>query len=82
MDSPLQVVSEESSGHSKKEVRKRKAKETINSQIMKVGEHIMKLAKMTIKKHKASNDMEACMAKLETMEWDESDAKYQTTLCV
>ncbi|KAL8269160.1 hypothetical protein R6Q59_000111 [Mikania micrantha] len=44
MDAPLKVVSEESSGHSKKEVKKRKAKETINSQIMEVGEHIMKLA--------------------------------------
>ncbi|KAD4981720.1 hypothetical protein E3N88_18391 [Mikania micrantha] len=37
----------------------------------------MKLAKMMIENHKASNDMEACMAKLGTMRWDESDAKYR-----
>ncbi|KAL8226964.1 hypothetical protein R6Q57_016796 [Mikania cordata] len=47
---------------------------------MKVGEYIMKLAKTMIENHKASNDMEACMAKLGTMGWDESDAKYQTML--
>ncbi|KAL8244236.1 hypothetical protein R6Q59_010494 [Mikania micrantha] len=80
MDPSGQFVSEESSGHSKKEVKKRKAKETINSQIMEVGEHIMKLAKMMIESHKDSNDMEASMAKLGTMGWDESDAKYQTVL--
>ncbi|KAD5318328.1 hypothetical protein E3N88_18274 [Mikania micrantha] len=47
---------------------------------MEVGEHIMNLAKMLIENQKASNDMEACMTKLGTMGWDESDAKYQTTL--
>ncbi|KAD7479364.1 hypothetical protein E3N88_02500 [Mikania micrantha] len=80
MDPPLQSVSEESSGHSKKEIKKRKAKETMTSQIMEVGEHIKKLATMIIENHKASNDMEACMTKLGTMGWDESDAKYQTAL--
>ncbi|KAD5508885.1 hypothetical protein E3N88_16588 [Mikania micrantha] len=80
MDPPLQGVSEESSGHSKKEIKKRKAKETMTSQIMEVGEHIKKLATMIIENHNASNDMEACMTKLGTMGWDESDAKYQTAL--
>ncbi|KAD0676520.1 hypothetical protein E3N88_43876 [Mikania micrantha] len=80
MDPPHKVVSEESSGHSKKELKKRKAKETINSQIMEVGEHIMNLAKMLIENQKASNDMEACMTKLGTMGWAESDPKYQTAL--
>ncbi|KAL8238007.1 hypothetical protein R6Q59_019088 [Mikania micrantha] len=47
---------------------------------MEVGEHIKKLATMIIENHKASNDMEACMTKLGTMGWDESDAKYQTAL--
>ncbi|KAL8244286.1 hypothetical protein R6Q59_010544 [Mikania micrantha] len=80
MDPPHKVVSEDSSGHSKKELKKRKAKETINSQIMEVGERIMSLAKMLIENQKASNDMEACMTKLGTMGWDESDTKYQTAL--
>ncbi|KAD5803699.1 hypothetical protein E3N88_15059 [Mikania micrantha] len=47
---------------------------------MEVGDCIIKLAKMMIENHKASNDMEACMAKLGTMGWDKSHAKYQTTL--
>ncbi|KAD0494649.1 hypothetical protein E3N88_44174 [Mikania micrantha] len=47
---------------------------------MEFGDHIIKLAKLMIENHKAYNDMEACMAKLGTMGWDESDAKYQTTL--
>ncbi|KAL8204384.1 hypothetical protein R6Q57_010007 [Mikania cordata] len=76
MDPPLQGVSEESLGHSKKEIKKRKAKETITSQITEFWEHIKKLATMIIENHKASNDMEACMTKLGTVGWDESDAKY------
>ncbi|KAD5961503.1 hypothetical protein E3N88_12976 [Mikania micrantha] len=82
MDPPHKVVSEESSGHSKKELKKRKAKETINSQIMEVGEHIMNLAKMLIENQKSSNDMEACMTKLGTMGWDESDMHYDDEIVV
>ncbi|KAL8249773.1 hypothetical protein R6Q59_006641 [Mikania micrantha] len=48
--------------------------------MIEVGEYIVKLATMMIENHKASNDMEACMTKLGTMGWDESDAKYQTAL--
>ncbi|KAD6120380.1 hypothetical protein E3N88_11651 [Mikania micrantha] len=80
MDPPLQGVSEEPLGHSKKEIKKRKTKETMTSQIMEVGEHIKKLATMIIENYKASNDMEECMTKLGTMGCDESDAKYQTAL--
>ncbi|KAL8205987.1 hypothetical protein R6Q57_009538 [Mikania cordata] len=57
MDSTLQSVSEESSGHFKQEIKKRKTKETITSQIMEVGKHIKKLATLIIENHKASNDM-------------------------
>ncbi|KAL8230630.1 hypothetical protein R6Q57_000408 [Mikania cordata] len=35
---------------------------------------------MLIENQKVSNDMEACMTKLGTMRWDESDVKYQTAL--
>ncbi|XP_076895531.1 uncharacterized protein LOC143548176 [Bidens hawaiensis] len=77
MDPPTQGVSEESSGRSK---GKRKVKETFNSKLIEVGDHITKVANMLIEKHNLSNDMDACMEKLETMGWGEFDAKYQTAL--
>ncbi|VFQ70968.1 unnamed protein product [Cuscuta campestris] len=35
---------------------------------------------MMIEKHTLSDDMDACLEKLETLGWDESDAKYETVL--
>ncbi|KAK1406762.1 hypothetical protein QVD17_38370 [Tagetes erecta] len=35
---------------------------------------------MLIDKHNLSNDMDACMEKLGTLGWEESDARYQTAL--
>jgi len=35
---------------------------------------------MLIDKHNLSNDMDACMEKLGTLGWEESDARYQTSL--
>ncbi|KAL8199533.1 hypothetical protein R6Q57_013101 [Mikania cordata] len=43
-------------------------------------DNINVMAKVFIEKHKASNDIEACMAKLESMGWDVLDAKYQTAI--
>ncbi|KAI3786901.1 hypothetical protein L1987_40969 [Smallanthus sonchifolius] len=73
-------ASEESSVPTKKRGEKRKDKETINSKIIEVGNNINEVAKMLIEKHKLSNDMDACMDKLETLGWEELDAKYQTAL--
>ncbi|KAI3815372.1 hypothetical protein L1987_15038 [Smallanthus sonchifolius] len=70
----------DSSVPTKKRGEKRKDKETINSKIIEVGDNINEVAKMLIEKHKFSNDMDACMDKLETLGWEEFDAKYQTTL--
>ncbi|KAI3829482.1 hypothetical protein L1987_03607 [Smallanthus sonchifolius] len=73
-------ASKESSVPTKKRGEKRKDKETINSKIIEVGDNINEVAKMLIEKHKLSNDMDACMDKLETLGWEEFDAKYQTAL--
>ncbi|KAI3808824.1 hypothetical protein L1987_24785 [Smallanthus sonchifolius] len=73
-------ASEESSVPTKKRGEKRKDKETINSKIIEVGDNINEVAKMLIEKHKLSNDMDACMDKLETLGWEEFDVKYQTAL--
>ncbi|KAL8231051.1 hypothetical protein R6Q57_000829, partial [Mikania cordata] len=75
-----QGVSEESSGQSKKR-RKKKVKETLNSKLIEVGDHITKVAKMLIEKQNLSNDIDACMEKLGTLGWEEFDAKYQQLFC-
>ncbi|KAJ0957953.1 putative Myb/SANT-like domain, harbinger transposase-derived nuclease domain-containing protein [Helianthus annuus] len=82
VDSPGKGVSEESSIRSQKKEKgeKRKHKATLESKLIEVGEDISKLAKMMIEKHTLSDDMDACLEKLETLGWDESDAKYETTL--
>ncbi|KAD4384378.1 hypothetical protein E3N88_24546 [Mikania micrantha] len=80
IEPPTQGVSEESSGQSKKKGEKRKVKETLNSKLIEVGDHITKVAKMLIEKQNLSNDMDACMEKLGTLGWEEFDAKYQTAL--
>ncbi|XP_022034976.1 L10-interacting MYB domain-containing protein-like [Helianthus annuus] len=82
VDSPGKGVSEESSIRSQKKEKgeKRKHKATLESKLIEVGEDISKLAKMMIEKHTLSDDMNACLEKLETLGWDESDAKYETTL--
>ncbi|KAI3776741.1 hypothetical protein L1987_46530 [Smallanthus sonchifolius] len=72
-------ASEESSVLSKKRGEKRKDMETINSMIIEVGDNIHEVENMLIEKHKLSNDMDACMDKLETLGWEELDVKYQTT---
>ncbi|KAK1407449.1 hypothetical protein QVD17_39065 [Tagetes erecta] len=74
-----QGVSDESFSQSKITKKKRKY-QTFNSKLIEVGDQIIKVAKMWIEKHNLSNDMDACMEKLETMGWGELDAKYQTTL--
>ncbi|KAI3807498.1 hypothetical protein L1987_23428 [Smallanthus sonchifolius] len=80
MDRQTLGASEESFVPLKKRGEKRKDKETINSKIIEVGDNINEVAKMLIVKHKLSNDMDACMDKLETLGWEELDAKYQTAL--
>ncbi|KAI3783498.1 hypothetical protein L1987_42582 [Smallanthus sonchifolius] len=80
MDGQTLGASEESSVPTKKRGEKRKDKETINSKIIEVGDNINEVAKMLIEKHQLSNDMDACMDKLETLGWEELDAKYQTAL--
>ncbi|KAI3773504.1 hypothetical protein L1987_48034 [Smallanthus sonchifolius] len=80
MDRQTLGASEESSVPNKKRGEKRKDKETINSKIIEVGDNINELEKMLIEKHKLSNDMDARMDKLETLGWEELDAKYQTAL--
>ncbi|KAK1422059.1 hypothetical protein QVD17_24920 [Tagetes erecta] len=78
METPTQGVSEESSSQSK--ITEKRKYQTFNSKLIEVGDQIIKVAKMLIEKHNLSNDMDACMEKLETMGWGELDAKYQTTL--
>ncbi|KAL8251474.1 hypothetical protein R6Q59_035167 [Mikania micrantha] len=80
MEPPSQGVSEATSVRSKKGDKKRKAKETLNSKLIEVGDQITKVANVLIEKHNLSTDMNACMEKLATMGWDELDARYQTTL--
>ncbi|XP_021986060.1 L10-interacting MYB domain-containing protein-like [Helianthus annuus] len=75
MEPPTQGATEEASGRSKKR-EKRKDKATIDE----VGDCITKVAKILIEKHNLSNDIDACMEKLETMGWGELDVKYQTAL--
>ncbi|KAM0049877.1 hypothetical protein Hdeb2414_s0008g00291111 [Helianthus debilis subsp. tardiflorus] len=67
-------VSYESSGRSKK------GKQTFNAYLMEVGEDIRKVANMLLEKNNQSNDIHACMEKLETLGWEEFDAKHQTAL--
>ncbi|KAI3773758.1 hypothetical protein L1987_48290 [Smallanthus sonchifolius] len=80
MDTPTVSVNEESPVRPTKRGEKRKDRESLNSKLIEVGDNINEMAKVLIEKHKVSNDMEACMAKLVTMGWEELDAKYQTTL--
>ncbi|KAL8200710.1 hypothetical protein R6Q57_012049 [Mikania cordata] len=61
-------------------VVKRKDRESVNSSLIEIKDNINEMAKVFIEKHKASNDIEACMAKLESMGWDVLDAKYQTAI--
>ncbi|KAI3810629.1 hypothetical protein L1987_20250 [Smallanthus sonchifolius] len=70
MDGQTLGASEESSVPTKKRGEKRKDKETINSKIIEVGDNINEVAKMLIEKHQLSNDMDACMDKLETLGWE------------
>ncbi|KAI3708333.1 hypothetical protein L2E82_37500 [Cichorium intybus] len=72
-------VSEESSARSKKQRVKRKSSDTSKSRIMEIGEDISKVAKMLVEKHAAS-DIDACMEKLEKLEWGKYDARYSTAL--
>ncbi|KAF5759740.1 putative Myb/SANT-like domain-containing protein [Helianthus annuus] len=72
--SSTEGVSYESSGRSKK------GKQTFNAHLMEVGEDIRKVANMLLEKHNQSNDIHACMEKMETLGWEESDAKYQTAI--
>ncbi|RAL50123.1 hypothetical protein DM860_007797 [Cuscuta australis] len=74
MDSPSKGVSQESSiirPQKKEKGEKRKHKATLESKLIEVGEDISKLAKMMIEKHTLSDDMDACLEKLETLGWDE-----------
>ncbi|KAI3763318.1 hypothetical protein L1987_53772 [Smallanthus sonchifolius] len=80
MDTLTPSVNEESPVLPTKRGEKQKDRESLNSKLIEVGDNINEMAKVLIEKHKVSNDMEACVAKLETMEWEELDAKYQTAL--
>ncbi|KAI3670484.1 hypothetical protein L1987_87819 [Smallanthus sonchifolius] len=80
MDTPTPSVNEESPVLPTKRGEKRKDRESLNSKLIEVGDNINEMANVLIEKHKVSKDMEACEAKLETMGWEELDAKYQTAL--
>ncbi|XP_035829961.1 uncharacterized protein LOC118479516 [Helianthus annuus] len=79
VEPPTQGVSEESTVRSKKRGEKRKEKAAEDSALLEVRDCITKVAKILIDKHESA-DMDACMEKLETMGWEEKDAKHQTTL--
>ncbi|MFS8016486.1 putative Myb/SANT-like domain-containing protein [Helianthus anomalus] len=76
-----QGVSDESTVRSKKG-GKRKEKSSEDSALLEVRDCITKVAKILIEKHEISNDIDACMDKLESMGWEESDARHQTTLLI
>ncbi|KAL8237353.1 hypothetical protein R6Q59_018434 [Mikania micrantha] len=80
MGTPTVSVNDDSPVQPKKKGVKRKDKESINSSLIEIKDNINEMAKVFIEKHKASNDIEACMAKLESMGWDVLDAKYQTAI--
>ncbi|KAJ0825998.1 hypothetical protein HanRHA438_Chr17g0809331 [Helianthus annuus] len=80
MEPPTHTVSEESFVRSKNKREKRTDKEALDSMLIEVADSIIKITKILIEKHNLSNDMDACMEKLETMGWGELDVKYQTAL--
>ena len=77
-NTPTQSVDEESPFRPSKRGVKRKNREPVNSSLIEIKDNINEMAKVLIEKHKVSNDLEACMAKLETMGWEELDPRYQT----
>ncbi|KAI3795023.1 hypothetical protein L1987_37666 [Smallanthus sonchifolius] len=80
MDTSTPNVNEESPVRPTKRGEKRKDRESLNSKLIEVRDNINEMENVLIEKRKVSNDMEACIAKLETMGWEELDAKYQMTL--
>ncbi|KAL8257297.1 hypothetical protein R6Q59_029338 [Mikania micrantha] len=80
MGTPTASVNDDSPVQPKKKGVKRKDRESVNSSLIEIKDNINEMAKVFIEKHKGSNDIEACMAKLESMGWDVLDAKYQTAI--
>lgn len=84
METELPPVSEESSGRSKRKASTRSSKEvrrkTLDDDLREVGNEIINVAKMLVEKNSIDNDMDACMEKLEKMEWGEEDPRYDTAL--
>ena len=77
-------VSEESCGRAKNKRGKRNAKDvpinTLDEYLREVGKEIIKVAKSLVEKNDIDNDLNVCMNKLEELEWEEFDPKYQPAL--
>ena len=70
--------SDESLDHSKNKGAKGKGKR--DARVLEVEEEIIKAAKSLVEQNDMDKDMDACMGKLEKMDWGEEDPRYDTAL--
>ncbi|XP_023765942.1 uncharacterized protein LOC111914433 [Lactuca sativa] len=85
-DTPSSTVpqpnSEESSGRTKSKRGKRNGPKetTLDDELKEAGKEIIKAAQAFTKTNNLDKEMDACMAKLTSLEWGEYDQKYTTAL--
>ena len=77
-----QPTSEESSGRTKNKGGKRNGPKetTLDDELKEVGKEIIKAAQAFTEANNLDKEMDACMAKLTSLEWGEYDPKYTTAL--
>ncbi|KAK9076456.1 hypothetical protein SSX86_004790 [Deinandra increscens subsp. villosa] len=88
METDAPHASDESSGRSKHHEgqgnSKRVRRNTFDDDLREVGKEIVNVAKMLVESERLNrekeDDVDACMEKLEKMEWGEGDPRYDTAL--
>ena len=77
-----QPTSEESSGRTKNKGGKRNGPKetTLDDELKEVGKEIIKAAQAFTEANNLDKEMDACMAKLTSLEWGEYDPKYTIAL--
>ncbi|KAK9048400.1 hypothetical protein SSX86_032637 [Deinandra increscens subsp. villosa] len=88
METDAPHASDESSGRSKHNEgqgnSKRVRRNTFDEDLREVGKEIVNVSKMLVESERLNrekeDDVDACMEKLEKMEWEEGDPRYDTAL--